>query len=124
MGEVPNPIHIQIRQSSVLRKDVLESSLKCIELIQFNERLKELRTEKSELISKFKNIVGSINSLVQCLDFQELPEMGLKEEHVKIKKEVKERTKPKVVIEAPKKSRSKLESEMDEIRAKLDKLEL
>ena len=117
-------VHIQIQRSSVLRKDLLESSLKCMELIQFYDRLKRLRKEKNVLIANFKTLIGEINTLVQCLDFQELPEevVSVKEQK-KIKQGVKEKTKSKV-IEVHKNARSQIESEIDEIRAKLDNLHL
>ena len=124
MAEVKTQVHIQIKKSEVLRKDLLESSLKCMELIQFYERLRSLRKEKNNLISKFKTLIGEINTLVQQLDFQELPEIEVSvKEQKKIKQEVKEKTKPNT-IEVPRKARTQIESEIDEIRAKLENLHL
>jgi|SRR3989344_3441170 len=124
MAEVKSQVHVQIKKSEVLRKDLLESSLKCMELIQFYERLRSLRKEKNNLISKFKTLIGEINTLVQQLDFQELPEIEVSvKEQKKIKQEVKEKTKPNT-IEVPRKARTQIESEIDEIRAKLENLHL
>ena len=124
MAEVKTQVHVQIKKSEVLRKDLLESSLKCMELIQFYERLRSLRKEKNNLISKFKTLIGEINTLVQQLDFQELPEIEVSvKEQKKIKQEVKEKTKPNT-IEVPRKARTQIESEIDEIRAKLENLHL
>jgi predicted nuclease with TOPRIM domain len=124
MAEVKSQVHVQIRRSDVLRKELLESSLECMELIQFYERLKSLRKEKNNLISKFKGLIGEINTLVQQLDFQELPEIEVSvKEQKKIKQEVKEKTKPNT-IEVPKKARTQIESEIEEIRAKLENLHL
>ena len=124
MAEVKTQVHIQIKKSEVLRKDLLESSLKCMELIQFYERLRSLRREKNNLISKFKTLTGEINTLVHTLEFEELPEVEVSvKEQKKIKQEVKEKTKPKT-IEVPKKARTQIESEIDDIRAKLENLHL
>lgn len=124
MAEVKTQVHVQIKRSEVLRKDLLESSLKCMELIQFYEGLRSLRKEKNNLISKFKTLIGEVNTLVQTLEFEELPEIEVSvKEQKKIKAEVKEKTKSNI-IEVPKKARTQIESEIYEIRAKLENLHL
>jgi multidrug efflux pump subunit AcrA (membrane-fusion protein) len=125
--------YVGIKDPIEIRRSLLESAKEMLQYLQRAEKFKEVRREKEVQISKLKETVQEIQSLVRKLK-SELPKAGLRavpphEEHKKkaVKKKtkaVKEEKAAPVKVEKPKEMTEleKLEAELGEIEGRLTKL--
>jgi len=127
MVTVKSQVHVNIPNSSEIRRDLLTSAVISLESLQYYENLKNLRQTKAIEISHFKSIMTEIYNLVKDVELNELPEYASKFHSNKI---VKKMIKPSIqdTVKKPIKvipvKKSQLESEIDDIRKKLGQLEI
>lgn len=114
MKTLGKDVHVRVSNSIDKRKSILESALLSNNLLQKYEDLKAIRNEKSKQIALFKKTIKEVILLFKDLEFKELPEIKIQKEEI-IKKEIME--------EKPI-SRTKLESDLDNIRNKLENLKI
>lgn len=110
-------IHVRVSNSIDKRKLILESALLSNSLLQKYEDIKAVRNEKTKQMALFKKTMKEIILLFKELEFKELPEIKIPKE------ETFKRTKKEIMEEKPV-SRTKLESDLDNIRNKLENLKI
>lgn len=112
-------IHIRLSNSIDKRKLILESALLSNNLLQKYEDLKAVRNEKSKQIALFKKTMKEINLLFRELEFKELPEIKIPKEEP-----IRKGRKEKMIEKETPIVRTKIESDLDNIRSKLENLKI
>ena len=122
MIKVKSQVHIRVPESNRLRRNLLETNLKTLELMRSFKRLKDIKIQKRKSTSHFKRLMQDVRKLVNDLELNDLPEYEVTpDEQRTIIKDVKFKTSSQN-IELPRIRKDALESEIDDIKAQLDKL--
>lgn len=109
-------LHIKFLNPIDNRKEILESALLTANLLQKYEDFKSIRNEKTKQKALLKKTIKEIRLLFKDLEYKELPEYKIP----KTQKKPKE-TKPDLKETITK---TKLESELESIRKKLENLKI
>ncbi len=114
--------YVGITNPADARKNLLEASKEVIKSLQSYERIRHIRNEKAEQVSRFSNLMAELSSLIGQLK-KELPEYS-EEDLPKAKPQSKEESKE--AKQPAKKSRAselqRLEKELSNIEQKLSGL--
>ena len=125
-------LYVGVNNPAELRKELLESSKEVIGILKDYDDINSIRTEKIEKIMELKEVLAEIKKLISILN-EKLPTEKIRASHPLIKKPVKKSV-SKVRVEQPRKEAvkksvpkqsdeiRKLEDELSEIEARLNKM--
>ncbi|MFH1972021.1 MAG: hypothetical protein ABIJ18_00925 [archaeon] len=128
-----NIVHIRINIPVSKRRELLNSTIECVELIRKAKELQHLRTEKEKALEDFRKELRGIERLIKTIRFEELP-LDLNElKHVKgindknvfktkknTKKTAKKVKKPQVMVKVP--PRDPIDRQIDDLKRKMSSL--
>ena len=119
---------VQIRDTSEIKRNILESLKQILSILQRFESLKHARQQKLEKMQRLRILVRDSNRLMGTLR-SKFPQAGLrglpqKEEEKKPAKKIKEATPKKEKKEAPaKESQPKKKTELERLESELSAIE-
>ena len=125
------PVYVQLESPSSTRKDVLESAIMAVELLEKYEYTKEIKALKKEKMKHAKKLIDELNQEVHSLT-KSLPQAYVNKKEKRAVNEARESQGKKPVSmpsQQPKKKKSnaelkRLESELYEIKNKLSSLDV
>ena len=126
MVKISSSVHVKLEQGLNLRKDILETALTATELLQTFKQYKKETTQKTLLITKFKKEISELKGTLHEFELKDLP------------KDVTRQLQPKqMIIKTPRQLReeieqefkepivkSKIESELESLRAKIENIKI
>jgi len=121
------PVYIQMHNYNPVRKDLLESAIKSVELLERYEYIKETRSLKREKLKQARQLFQGISTDLSSLS-RILPQASIKRKDKKLVDRAREEAgKKPLQVKTKKGSNSelkRLESELYEIKTKLDSLSI
>ncbi|MBL7051710.1 MAG: hypothetical protein ISS01_01325 [Nanoarchaeota archaeon] len=115
-------VHVRLDNPISKRKRILQTAVMTVELLKKYEVVRELRKEKVKEMDKLRVVLSDIKKMTKRIKVQDLPKVkGIEEKHKehKIVMKAKNIEKHEKIVKVHK---SGIESQLDELRRKLETL--
>ena len=133
MGKEQNPVYTALRNSIEVRREILETGIDAVKILQRYETIRDIKSKKMTLLNELKkscdNVhreLGHFRKDLPSVDFKEFIKEKEKKHHIKHKSEHKhhEHIEHKEKTEEPKTHIDPLQHELNELRKRLENINI